>query len=120
MGQTGRRIILWAPRVLCILFAIFISMFAMDVFEEAHGFRETVVALAMHMIPTGVILLVTIFAWRFPLVGTIAFLATGLFYIFTFGQRFPSAIPLISGPQFVIAILFLLGWREKRRARRAA
>lgn len=116
MDQTGRRIVLWTPRVLCILFAVFISMLAMDVFDEAHGFRETVVALTMHLIPTFAIVLITIVAWRFPLVGTVAFIGTGLLYVFKFGRRFPGAIPLISGPQFVIAILFLLGWLQKRRA----
>jgi hypothetical protein len=120
MTRTGERLIIWTPRVLCILFAAFISMFAMDVFDEAHGFWQTFTALAMHMIPTAVIVLVTIAAWRYPLVGTAAFIATGLLYVFTFGRRFPDAIPLISGPQFLIAILFFLGWLQRRRATSAA
>ncbi len=116
MTSTGERLLIWTPRVLCILFAAFISIFAMDVFDGARGFWQTIAALGMHLIPTAVIVLVTIVAWRFPLVGTAAFLSTGLLYIFTFGARFPKAIPMISGPQFAIALLFFFGWLRRRKA----
>jgi hypothetical protein len=115
MNGRWDRALIWTPRVLCILFAAFISIFALDVFSEGRGFWTTIAALGMHLIPTAIVVLVTIAAWRFPLVGTFAFLATGLLYIFTFGVRVPSAIPLIAGPQFAIAILFLLGWLRRRR-----
>jgi len=40
--KSGRRtpaqqLLYWAPRALCIVFAVFISMFALDVFNEGAG-----------------------------------------------------------------------------------
>lgn len=120
MSGTTERLLIWTPRVLCILFAAFISIFAMDVFDEAHGFWQTVAALSMHLIPTAVIVVLTIAAWRFPLVGTVAFLGAGLFYSLTIGANHASWILTISGPLFLIAILFFLGWLQKKKAASAA
>ena len=45
-------VLYWAPRILSIIFAGFISLFALDVFNEGHSFWETLLALAVHLIPT--------------------------------------------------------------------
>jgi hypothetical protein len=34
MSVYSRRVLLWAPRTLVIAFALFLSMFALDVFSE--------------------------------------------------------------------------------------
>jgi hypothetical protein len=59
----------WVPRILGILFAIFISIFALDVFMEGYGFWETVVALVMHLVPTAIIFIVLLIAWRWERLG---------------------------------------------------
>jgi hypothetical protein len=38
MNESKRRMLFWTPRLLSILFAIFISLFALDVFGEGYGF----------------------------------------------------------------------------------
>ncbi len=58
------RFVVWAPRILCLLFAGFISLFALDVFEENRGFWNTTLALLMHLIPTGILLLILALSWR--------------------------------------------------------
>ncbi len=118
MSRLGSRLIYWTPRVLCILFALFISMFALDVFGEGRGFWETLAALGMHMIPTAVIVLVTILAWRWEWIGTLAFFTTGVLYSVRTAQH-PDWILLIAGPQFLIGGLFLLSWFQRRRVRPA-
>ena len=102
-------IIYWAPRILGILFAVFISIFALDVFTEGYGFWETVVALVMHLV---VVLLI---AWRWERVGGVLFLLLGALYIVMFWDRGHwTAYLLISGPLFLIGALFLVDWHYRR------
>jgi hypothetical protein len=57
MSHLSKRILLWAPRALSILFIAFLSLFALDVFGEQVGFWRTVLALTMHLIPSVVLIL---------------------------------------------------------------
>jgi hypothetical protein len=110
-------IIYWAPRILGILFAVFVSIFALDVFAEGYGFWETVVALVMHLVPTAITVVVLLIAWRWERVGGVLFLLLGALYIVMFWDRGHwSAYLLISGPLFLIGTLFLVGWHYQRDA----
>jgi hypothetical protein len=112
MNMSIRTILYWAPRVLGIFFALFISVFALDVFTEGYRFWETVVALFMHLIPTAIVLLVLFISWRREQIGGALFLALGLFYIVAFWNPTRwQAYLIISGPLFLIGVLFLLSWR---------
>jgi hypothetical protein len=64
MSALSKRTLYWAPRALSIAFVAFLSLFAMDVFEEHAGFWRTVQALAMHLIPCLVLIAVLILSWR--------------------------------------------------------
>jgi hypothetical protein len=113
-----KRSLFWTPRVLCILFALFVSLFALDVFGEGYGPLETLVALMMHLIPTGVILAVLIVSWRWEWVGAVLFSALGILYIALFWE--PSSWPaylMISGPLFLLGLLFLVNWVWRRELR---
>ena len=55
MNTIAKRVFHWSPRVLSILFALFLSIFALDVFSEGYAFAETILALLMHLIPTALI-----------------------------------------------------------------
>ena len=78
MNQTVEKILFWSPRVLGLLIAILASLFALDVFGEGYSFWETIAALAMHLIPTLVILIVLGIAWRWESIGGFLFVALGL------------------------------------------
>ena len=121
MKQPVKRWMFWTPRILGILFAIFISLFALDVFSEGYGFWETIWALLMHLVPTAMVLVVLAISWRWEWVGGILFMALGLFYIVMAWGRFPwLTYLLISGPLFLVGILFLLNWRHKAELRAAS
>ena len=109
MNPTVNKLLFWSPRVLGILIAIFVSLFALDVFGEGYSFRETVVALVMHLIPTFLILIALAIAWRWPWLGGLLFVALGVLYITLFWE--PSNLPaylVITGPMFLAGVLFLL------------
>ena len=111
MNKSIKRALFWAPRILCILFALFLSLFALDVFGEGHGFWETVLALFIHLAPVYVVILVLVIAWRWEWVGAILFTAFAVFYLVeTWGKFHWSAYAAISGPLFLVGLLFLLNW----------
>jgi len=118
MKRPVKRWLFWTPRILCILFAVFISLFAFDVFGEGYGFWETIRALLMHLIPTGVILIVLALSWRWEWVGGALFIALGVLYLVLFWGRFHwSAYLVISGPLFLLGVLFLINWLYRAELR---
>ena len=112
MTAYSRRVLFWTPRGLSIAFAIFLSLFALDVFSEGYGFWKTLVALTIHLIPAAIVLAALAVAWRGELVGAVLFVGAGLLYAKS-AWRHPSSIVGISGPLFVIAALFLVNWLKR-------
>jgi hypothetical protein len=115
-----KRILFWTPRILCILFAMFLSLFALDVFGEDQGFWETTLALLIHLIPVYIVVIVLVVAWRWEWVGAVVFNGLALLYVIWFWGRFHwCAYVGISGPMIVVGVLFLLNWiyREQLRTR---
>jgi hypothetical protein len=116
--------IFWTPRILSILFILFLAMFSLDIFEGNYGFWGTILGLFMHNIPSLVLLIVLLIAWKYELVGAVVFALAGLAYIamitlsaISSGHFEPYMIswPLtISGPAFIVAALFFLGWKRKK------
>jgi hypothetical protein len=120
MKTTMKHILFWTPRILCLLFAGFISLFALDVFGGNHGFWNTLLALLRHLIPTGILLLILAVAWRWEWIGGLLFSALGALYIIGMWGRFHwSAYAVISGPLFLLGALFLLGWKYRSEIRTA-
>lgn len=118
MNRTTKQVLFWAPRVLCILFAIFLSLFALDVFGEGYGFWETILALLIHLVPVYLVVIALVIAWRWEWVGAILFAGLALSYVFlVWGQEHWSAYLAISGPLVLIGVLFLLNWRYRTQLR---
>lgn len=102
------KILYWTPRVLGIAMVVFISLFATDVFSQEYEFGEMMVALFMHLLPTFALIAILIFAWKCPKIGGWIYVALGLMYIVMAKNEHWLAWLLISGPLFLIGILFVL------------
>lgn len=89
----------WLPRILAILYTAFISLFALDVFGEPQWF----LALVIHLIPSFVLILLTVVAWKHERIGGFLFLAAG-FAMVSFFHSFT-----IAAPAFAVGALFLAG-----------
>ncbi|MBC8320863.1 MAG: hypothetical protein H8E34_09090 [Bacteroidetes bacterium] len=114
-------ILFWTPRILVIWFAAFSSLFALDVFEENRTLWDTIMALLIHLIPTAIILVSLVIAWRRELFGAIFYFALGIFYIaWAWGNFHISAYFGISGPLFIVGILFFVSWYYQRRGKKTA
>lgn len=112
--STPMRLLYWIPRVLCIVFILFTSLFAFDVFNESKGIGKIILDLFMHLIPTFVLTIVLVLTWKREWIGGILFISFGFLYIINMWGRFPLATYiLIAGPLFIIGILFLLNWKYR-------
>lgn len=111
------RIFYWAPRIASLLFIAFLSIFAGDVFEQYDGW-EAILPLLIHLLPSLVLLLVVIAAWKYELVGALLFLIAAIGYVWMVGlDRDWSWYAAIDGPALTVSMLFFLGWWQKKRMR---
>lgn len=121
MKRKINKFIFWTPRILSIIFLLFIAIFSLDVFDMGLSFWQTMLALLMHNIPSFILLAGLLISWKYEIVGGIVFILAGLLYIVLLllneqleWYMFSWAI-LISGPAFLIGILFLIGWFKKKK-----
>jgi hypothetical protein len=100
-----KTILLWLPRILAILFIIFISLFALDMFEMGLSGWDLMVGLFMHLIPSFVCIAALLIAWRWQLPGGILFMLAGACFVFL-----TRGVEWMAAPLFLVGILFLLYW----------
>ena len=115
MTRTLKRTLLWTPRIFCIVFALFLSLFALDVFSEGFPFWKTILALLIHLLPTAIVLAILAVSWRWEWVGGVLFIALGTLYLITTISRMHwSAWVIISGSLYLLGGLFLTNWILRR------
>jgi len=120
MKSVLGRLIYGVPRLIAILYAMFVSVFALDVFDEHLAFWHLILALFIHLIPTFVLIATLALAWKWEWIGGIGYLALGVFYIYNFAGRFPwYTYVLVAGPAFLIGAFFALNWALREKIRRA-
>lgn len=110
------KIMYWTPRILTIVFILFLALFAFDVFEGEQSLIKKLGGFLIHLIPNFALILLLILAWKREWIGFIAFMLVGIAYIVLFRGRFPfSTYLIISGPLFLIAVLFLINWINRKK-----
>ena len=111
MNTRIKRVIYWSPRVISILFTVFISLFAMDVFGEVYGFWETILALLIHLVPVYILVIVLLLSWRWPWIGAVLYFGLAILYvILSGGRQHWSAYLGICLPLVVISVLWLVNF----------
>lgn len=112
------KILFWTPRIITILFIIFISLFAFDVFNEGYGFPEVFLALFMHLIPTLVLTGILLVAWRWENFGGYIYLFMGVFFGFFF-DAFEELISflLLVVPLWIVGGLFLADYYVNKKGK---
>lgn len=107
------RLLYWTPRVLSILFILFVSLFALDVFGQYQGW-DLLKALFIHLIPTYILIAATVIAWRYEFTGAVIFLGLALWYIWMVGFDKPlSWYIAISGPAALVGVLYFIHWLRR-------
>ena len=120
MNKKISKSVYWTPRILSILFILFLALMSLDIFEGNYGFWGTIIGLFMHNIPVFILLIVLLISWKYEIAGGIAFILAGLLYIVLL-MRNPFEWYMlvwslqIAGPAFLIGILFLMNWFKKKK-----
>jgi hypothetical protein len=94
-------------------------MFALDAFEPGLTIWQQIGAFAMHLIPSVLLVIFLLIAWKWELLGGIIFVLLGLvlspfIYIHNYTMNHSvwmsiSIILLITFPFVVVGVLFILG-----------
>lgn len=122
MKNKQNKYIFWTPRILSIIFIVFLSLMSLDVFDTGEGLKSIALGLLVHNIPSIILLIILILSWKRELIGAISYLIVGILYTGLvlsalirngFEMYYLGWIFQISGIAFLIAILFYFGWKEK-------
>ena len=122
-ARKQSKFIYWTPRILSIIFILFLALMSLDVFGNGYTFWQTVVGLFMHNIPVFILLILLLIAWKREIVGAVVFIAFGISYMVRiimtmitngFQWYYLSWIVQIAGIAFFIGILFLIGWKKRK------
>ncbi len=102
-----RYVISWIARTLGIVFPAFVSLLALDVFGAGYGFWESILAFLIHLVPTFLLLIALLVAWRWPKLGALLYTALALLYIVMMRRDLDWMIMLlIPGPLLITGVLF--------------
>lgn len=122
MKKTGA-VLYWMPRILSILFICFLTMFSLDVFETGMSSGEIASGLLMHNVPSIILTVLLVIAWKKEIVGAVSYFCAGILYIVFVSYRVVSsgltwylAITwsiTIAVPAFIIGFLFLKNWKKR-------
>lgn len=97
----------WGPRVLAILYAVFVSLFAFDSWGTGAGFWEELAAFIVHLMPTYFVLAALVIAWRQPRVGGILFIVLATVFGVVFGRGEPATLLLMALVPTAVGLMFL-------------
>lgn len=113
------KILHWFPRVLIIIYILFISVFALDAFYGEASLVHKITDFLIHLIPSLFMILILLIAWQRELLGGLLFLIVGLIATF-FYATFISASTFfcISCPLYLTGILFIISYLIKNRQKR--
>jgi hypothetical protein len=111
MTTTNARLLLWAPRVLGVALCLFLGLFALDAFQAGEPLWRNVAGFLIHLIPSFLVLALTVVSWRREWIGGFAFLALAAVYAVMVRFRLDWVL-VISGPLLIVGLLFLWSWRH--------
>ena len=105
----------WVLRILLIIMIILFTLLSMDAFREDKGIWETIVGLLMQNIPSFVMIIILIIAWKSELYGGILLMLCVIGFAvfllslgrFMWGTLIMLGIPFLIGALFVVNYYFL-------------
>ena len=112
------KLLYWIPRLFGIAAILFVSMFSLDAFGHGNPVGEQIKDFLMHNIPSYILIVILIIAWKWEMVGGILFIILGIAVMpwlwqhnFAMNQSYlmTSVVLLtIAFPFVVVGVLFIL------------
>lgn len=94
-----KNMLYWLPRILAIALICFFSIFALDVFTQP----KWITALFIHLIPSFILIVLTIISWKHERLGGFLFLGVGLVIAVFFHSFSLAILPAIIGMVFLVS-----------------
>jgi len=123
--KTSNKVLHWTPRIICILSILFISLFALDSFGSDLTIWQQIGDFLMHLIPSFVLIILLIVAWKWEFIGGLIFTLIGLgFSPFIFMHNYKmnhsvwhslTTVLIITMPFVVVGILFIMSHNKKKK-----
>ena len=99
----------WIPRMLTIIFILFLSLFALDAFSGEAPFYEKLAGFFIHLVPSFILVIGLAIAWKRPFAGGCVLILLSLLFTLQFNTyRLVSYFLIISVPLFVAGVLFIV------------
>ncbi len=124
--KTSVGLLHWIPRIICILAILFVSLFAADAFAPGLTIWQQLGAFFIHLIPSFILLIILIIAWKWELIGGIIFTVIGLGLspvVFMMNYRHNHCIWMSLGiiasitiPFLIVGILFMVSHKMKKKS----
>lgn len=107
--MSKERFLYWSPRILAIVYVVFLSIFALDVFTPNKTLSYYFVAFIMHLIPNFILLALLIIAWKYEKFGALLFSLAFLMMLKIFwNQAFIWQQFILFCPLLLISLLFFI------------
>jgi hypothetical protein len=115
------RKLIWIPRVLAIVFIVFLTLFGLEPFSENAPFLSKLGGFFLHSIPSLILLLILFISWKKPLLSGFLFILFSIAFTLYFRTyRFPSTFLLLTFPFLVVGILFVVLELMAKKSEKAA
>ena len=117
--EIGSKIAEWSGKLLAIYDILFLAMFSLTALSPEMSWLMKAFVVFLNLFPSLIVFICLVVAWKRPEFGSIAFAAAGVLFTIIF-QTYLSIelFILVSGPVFLIAILFFVTWKLQNREKR--
>ncbi len=113
----------WAPRIILIVFVLFLAIFSLDVFDSASSHFQIAIGFFIHNIPSFVLIALLLISWKHDKIGGIIFTSLGIActiwaitIILMHSEGKTNIVSIIGGVVFLmIGALFLANHHKKRK-----
>jgi hypothetical protein len=100
---------IWFPRVMLVLFSLFLVMFSLDIFNGPLLFIDKIEGFLLQNIPTISLLLILWLSWKLPMwCGFLLILVSFIFTFFFHTYRDIISFLLISCAPFLVGSMFII------------
>ena len=100
--------LVWTPRLLGVVTAMFLASFALDAFGTDAPFLPAAGGFLIHLAPAAAVAALVGVAWRYPVSGGLMLIALSAAPFVLPGSA-PGVSLLLAAPIFVCGVLFVLG-----------
>lgn len=103
-----KKIITWMPRISALMIVFVLSLFATESLNSHAPLGTRTLELFLQLCPALIVLIITIFVWKYPGYGAYLFTLLGLVFLVYFDHETVIDYFTISGPIFLTSGLFIL------------